>query len=653
MRILSSLLIISSLVSQAQSIAVLDSLNEYSKSIVCVEPEKYDSIFRVVEKASRGQHLLTQFGDALIINAYAEQCKGDYRKAIEILRNALFQFREGKDFDGISRAMNQIAASKMRISEMDSAFHYSRQAYDFASLQGDSILLANCYLTMSSLHSAVSNNDSIIFYAFKGLEILGDREHDSLRGGLTIAIGGTYYQSEEFEKAIKYYKEAKQYFAEESMNMGRIYHNLGSAFTQIDQYDSSFHYFSITIPINRRLNRKLFLAYNYHSLAHNFAQAGNCDKSVDYNLLSLKISKEIDEIRSRSAVHANISECYVKTGQLGKAIENAEEALRLTKETGDVDKEADAYFLLSEAYRALGRYKDAYEAHKKFYSLDSMLLGRDRQSIIAGMEAKYESEKKEAEIASLSQQASIQALKIQQKNQILIIVLVSFLFLLATIYFFYKQREITNQKSQTELEQRFLRSQLNPHFISNALVAVQSFMLKNDTKSAAIYLTKFSKLMREILENSRREFITVEQEMDMLKNYLEIHQQRLGSFQYFIDLDEAIDPEVDTIPPMFVQPFLENAVEHGIGNISKDGKIDLKFRKEGDFIKIAVYDNGSGLHQKTKNNHKSLSTIIIRERMDLFNRTLKRKIQLVIDNLRNEDGEISGTKVELKVPFGI
>ena len=176
-------------------------------------------------------------------------------------------------------------------------------------------------------------------------------------------------------------------------------------------------------------------------------------------------------------------------------------------------------------------------------------------------------------------------------------------------------------------------------------------MLKNDSDSAALYLTKFSKLMRETLENSRKEFITVDEEISMLKNYMDIHKQRLGSFNYTVDLDEAIDPEMDTIPPMFVQPFVENAVEHGVGSLKEGGKIELRFKKEGEFINIAVNDNGKGLTPNSDSDHQSLSTTIIQERIDLFNQALKNKIQLVIDNIKNESGEVSGTKVELKVPF--
>lgn len=631
----------------------LDSLNDLSKTFVCVDTDRYDSLSKIIfEKAEEAQDL-DALGDAFVIKGYSHLCSGNFGNSILALNKAIELFVKSNNPVGKAKAYHQLVGVFMRQSKLDTAFYLAKLEKEYAEESKDTLLITNYYLTMSSLHTMKAQNDSIIYYAIKGLDVLGNLDNDQLRGSLNISIGNSYYNNEDFPQAVEYNTRAIQYFSEESMNMGRIYHNLASALTQMDLFDSAIHYFDKTIAINEKLDRKLFLAYNYQSLAHTYAQMENCAKSIEYNLLSIKKSKELGEIRSRAAVHANISECYVETGQLNKAVTNALEAVRLTKENGDVDKEADAYFLLSEAYKAQGKYREAFEAHKSFYSLDSMLLGRDRQTTIAEMETKYDTERKEAEIVALSQQASIQALEIKQKNQAIVIGVVVLLFVLAAIYFLYKQRETKRGQSQTELEQRFLRSQLNPHFISNALVAVQSFMLKNDSESASLYLTKFSKLMREILENSRKEFIPVEEEINMLKNYMDIHQKRLGSFEYEIDLDDAIDPEVDTIPPMFVQPFVENAVEHGIGNIQNGGKIELKFKKEGDFITIAVNDNGKGITQRTDTDHVSLSTTIIRERMELFNRSLKRKIQLVIGNLKNENGEVSGTKVELRVPFGI
>jgi sensor histidine kinase YesM len=125
------------------------------------------------------------------------------------------------------------------------------------------------------------------------------------------------------------------------------------------------------------------------------------------------------------------------------------------------------------------------------------------------------------------------------------------------------------------------------------------------------------------------------------------------SFDYSIEIGENIETETDTIPPMFVQPFVENAIEHGIINAQEKGLIELRFRKENEYISIEVQDNGGGLSKGGVNtdNHTSLASTIIRERMDLFNKSLKEKIKLILNEVKNEQGEILGTMVELKVPF--
>jgi LytS/YehU family sensor histidine kinase len=301
-----------------------------------------------------------------------------------------------------------------------------------------------------------------------------------------------------------------------------------------------------------------------------------------------------------------------------------------------------------------GDYKSAMAAFKQFYSIDSAILNKEKSKTMFELEAKYEAEKKDLEIANLSQQASIKDLEIKQKNQALIIVLFAVLFIAGFIYLMYRQRALKSMQKQTALEQRFLRSQLNPHFMSNALMAIQSFMLKNQADKAATYLAKFAKLMREILENSRKEFILVEDEIQMLTNYLDIHRVRMNeSFDYTIEVNENIDTATDAIPPMFVQPFIENAIEHGIINAKAQGMIKLKLTKEGDYISIEITDNGGGMIQQKQElkEHTSLSTAIIQERMALLNKSLKKKIELVWENILNERGEVNGTKVELKVPY--
>ncbi|MFY0625050.1 MAG: tetratricopeptide repeat protein [Reichenbachiella sp.] len=640
---------------QADSKENLDSLNQLSKEYVCVDMHKFDSLSQFIISQAKSSDKYSPWAYALTLKAYGEICGGNMRKALLILSDARNLYDMADDPKGKSIALKHTVSCHANLSQMDSALIYSNQQIALAKGINDTLTLANAYLSRSGVHTRLAQNDSIIFYAVRGLKILGEVVHDALRGSFNIAIGNAYYQNEEYVQAVKYFSRASNFFNEESMDMGRIYHNLGSVFTRLQMYDSSFHYLDKTISINEKLNRKFFLAFNYQALAENYNESGNCKKSIEYNLMAMSMSEEVGEKRSYAGALVNITECYIKLGQLANAIKSSQKAVTITKEIGDAKTEANAYFLLSEAYDAAGKYELAFKAHKKFYSIDSMLLGLDKRSAIAEIETKYETEKKETEIASLSQQALIQSLEIQKINQMMLIGIIAIVLGSLGAYLFVRQKALKNKEARTEIEQRFLRSQLNPHFIFNALMAIQNFMLKNSAQEAALYLAKFSKLMREILENSREEFIPVESEIEMLTNYLEIHKLRAdNSFDYKIDLDDNIDGEMDTIPPMFVQPFVENAIEHGIINAKGRGLIELKFSKENEHISIEVRDNGGGLsHEgiKTKE-HNSLASTIIQERMDLFNKSLKEKIQLMLADIKNDHGEILGTKVELRVPFG-
>ena len=170
---------------------------------------------------------------------------------------------------------------------------------------------------------------------------------------------------------------------------------------------------------------------------------------------------------------------------------------------------------------------------------------------------------------------------------------------------------------------------------------------------AVSYLSRYTRLMREILENSRKEFIRVEEELEMLKDYLEINRLRLsGMFSYEIVVDESIDEEEDMIPPMFIQPFVENAIEHGL-NPEKEGKIWIELKKLNAVIQVTIKDNGVGLDSagEMQSNKQSLSTSIIRERMQLFNQSLVNKIELLIKNWLGESGDVGGTLVELQIPI--
>lgn len=210
------------------------------------------------------------------------------------------------------------------------------------------------------------------------------------------------------------------------------------------------------------------------------------------------------------------------------------------------------------------------------------------------------------------------------------------------------------EKEVLEMEQKALRLQMNPHFIFNALNAIQDQIREEDNKGARHSLSKFSKLMRQILDSSRTNYISLERELIILENYLSIEKlTRNNTFDYVIKVGPAIDPEEEGIPPMMIQPFLENAIIHGIAGLQKVGKIELSFSSDDEYLEVSVKDNGVGrkkaaaLKAQMGQQHKSVALEVIQSRLDNLSTEGISSSYVVEDVMK--DGEVAGTNVVLRV----
>jgi LytS/YehU family sensor histidine kinase len=201
--------------------------------------------------------------------------------------------------------------------------------------------------------------------------------------------------------------------------------------------------------------------------------------------------------------------------------------------------------------------------------------------------------------------------------------------------------------------------QMNPHFIFNALSAIQSFVLDNDPREAGKYLSTFARLIRLVLENSKNEFVSIEKEKKLLVNYLELQQLRFNrKFEYNIFVDPNINTFEMMIPTMITQPFVENSIEHGIQGISEKGIINISFTLSKEHIVLVVEDNGVGLNGaalvgEKMLDHQSLATLVIGERLKLLNQKSKVKYNLDYSEANLNGAENPGTKVTIKMPYKV
>ncbi|MBL0358646.1 MAG: histidine kinase [Chitinophagaceae bacterium] len=191
-----------------------------------------------------------------------------------------------------------------------------------------------------------------------------------------------------------------------------------------------------------------------------------------------------------------------------------------------------------------------------------------------------------------------------------------------------------------EAEQRLNRARMNPHFFFNALSSLQSFALQeNDGKALAINLSRFSHIMRETLESTYKEYVTIEQEASFLNKYLELQKMRFPlKFSYEITIDDTLEADEMVIPSMIVQPFAENSIEHGFSGIAYAGQISVDFKKLAGWLQIRIVDNGKGLATapKEENEHISRASQIIKDRIYLLNSKLKTTAAFTIENNTNK-----------------
>jgi len=239
-------------------------------------------------------------------------------------------------------------------------------------------------------------------------------------------------------------------------------------------------------------------------------------------------------------------------------------------------------------------------------------------------------------------------------------IIVAFLIIvaLAGIILFYRwnQTKIKQQQKEAEMSQTLLRTQMNPHFVFNAMSVIQSYIFENDTVNSSKFLVNFSRLMRLILENSPKKAIHIETEMEILEKYLGMQKLRFEDrFEFEITSDEQLYLEHAVIPPMITQPFIENAIEHGQLHTVEGGFIHVTFKKEKGMLRISIIDNGIGRKKSSMNKkssaHKSMAMDITSQRINNLNKKYNSDGELLVEDYDKENK--TGTKVLISLPYRV
>lgn len=542
----------------------------------------------------------------------------------------------------------------MKGVHLDSAIYFLNEAIAIAKVLKSSrdeeaslYNLSYVYLSLNLYDKSLKIN----------VDLLKIREKNGDQHGIINSYNGisiVLVKMHRYAEALVYSEKALKLSQKENIESAIMssYINLGSAYLGLKRNDDAEDCFLKAKTLAIKSNDMIGYSDALTNLGSVYLEKRELTKGKQTfrELISTGIVEQQDP-SANNILFYNLGEIFEKENNPDSAIFYYNKSLSYAVPLKNYAGIYPAYFGIAECEFIKKNYTSAYNNLLQAYSFRDSVFIAEKDRTISELKIGYEVDKKEEENKLLTQDSELKDLKIGQQYIIIASLGILLLIILIGGVYFYRQRKTIAEQREKLLEQKLLQMQLNPHFIFNSLQAIQDFIYGNNEKEASQYLAKFARLMRLTLENSRHENITLKKEVEGLENYLSLQKLRLGTkLEYSITVSDSIDPTFNEIPPMLVQPFVENAVEHGVKMKEGDGLITVGFGMEQNMLIVTVTDNGPGFtqsHAESKD-HQSLSMQIISERLELFGKKTKQKPQLIITNLGKT--QASGTRVEIKIP---
>ena len=599
--------------------------------------------------------------------------------------------------------------------ELDSAVYYmntnSIQSVDFV---GNALKYANDKSKISQSYSVLGDvyvNLKQYDLAVSNYTIAVDNSSNT---NYQLKLAKAFLLNNEYENGENLYNDLLKEVGLTTAQKVEVYEGLGDVFSELNQHEKALSQYRIALTLNKRtlninknenLNLKISSAFEAigetekaEGYLLNFQEADvaqsprktviesqraadfysrnkNVDKEVQLRQETLKNLEDADleEIvveedgvtLTKPKAKLDLGNAYLKQKNYKEAIPILEESAAEAESADDIETQKDAIQKLSEAYVSLGNDDKALSNYKKYVVLVDAIYKQKENEINEAVNLSKDLSLKQNRITSLEKDRELSESKLQlyqtenrltvenDRRQRLIIyaLLVGLVLLLLSLFWMLKsnrQRRLANNL----LALKSLRTQMNPHFIFNALNSVNSFIAQNDERTANRYLTDFSTLMRSVLENSEEDFILLDKEVELLELYLKLEHSRFkDKFDYELIVDEAIEQSQFLIPPMLLQPYVENAVWHGLRYKKEKGFLKVQLLKNGkETIRIEISDNGIGREKskelKTDYQKKQRSKGMqnIKQRIAILNEMYKDKVDVFIEDLY---GDKTGTKVIL------
>lgn len=501
-------------------------------------------------------------------------------------------------------------------------------------------------------------------------ELLKKRLSNYQRVEVFEGLGDTYKQINETKKSVSNYQEGLDIATINKITpkITDLNSKIGETYAQSGALIEAEAYYDNSLDLSKKESRKRAVEEK-NKVADFYNQNRSYDKEIQLREETLNEIQSMEDDSMDEDVNSpltpqrqnyKIANAFLGQEKYEEAIPYLEKSIKEAGKKEDLVVEKDATRKLSELYRGIGEFDKAAESYERYSNIVDELYAKKDQELSQAARFSKEITLTQNRIASLENDRKLNEsrYKLAFENQTLIEKnnrvqkwVIGSLILIALLLFFtaYTQyKSVLQQKyANNQLALKSLRTQMNPHFIFNALNSVNSFIASNDERAANKYLSEFSQLMRSVLENSEEDFIPLEKEIELLELYVKLEHFRFkDKFEYTIQVSEEINVNEFVIPPMLLQPYVENAVWHGLRYKEEKGVLEILFEQmDSERVKITIMDNGIGRSKskafKTENQKKQKSKGMgnIQKRISILNEMYKDKVDVTVENVfDNEEG---------------
>lgn len=563
--------------------------------------------------------------------------------------------------------LNLLGISARNNSQYLKSLKYHKQAFeesDKAKLTEHKAFSLNmigvAYRRIDNIKDALENHNA----ALQILENLKPESESILRntaislnsiGNIFLSLKQYDLAQKNFEKSLEIEKKVKN-----TLGLAINNQNLGYISEAKNDFKTALNYYKISLKYNKEIESKLGIVICNNSIAQVLLKQNKTLDAQSYIEPSLKLAEDLGDDYYKTLTKTNAGWIYSNLNQNEKAVKFLNEALILADKNKLISSQEEIHKQFANHYELNNEpEKSLFHLRKQqFYAQE--VLNESNLKFTSELLQKYDSEKKETQISLLEKENELVKYKLARNSAITIFSVVLMVLLGLVMYNLYRNWQIRSQRKVLVLEQQMLRSQMNPHFLFNSLNSIKLYIINNEKEKAVFYLNKFSKLMRNILNNSQEKEISLKEELDITELYMNLENIRFDEqINFNIIHDKNLNLEFIKVPSLILQPFVENAIWHGLSNKSGDKNLKINILKISEkSIGIEIIDNGIGRlkaaeikAQKISKQQESLGLKITKSRLENFAKNMNGEISIEFIDLIDSRNNALGTKVIISLPI--